>query len=63
MFPAPVKIGKRVWIGAHATVLAGVVIGDNAIVAAGAVVTKDVPANAVVAGVPAKIIKTVKENP
>ena len=63
MFPAPVKIGKRVWIGAHATVLAGVVIGDNAIVAAGAVVTKDVLANAVVAGVPAKIIKTVKENP
>ncbi len=62
MSPASVKIGKRVWIGAHATILSGVTIGDNAVVAAGAVVTKDVPDNAVVAGVPAKIIKTVKEN-
>lgn len=57
MFPAPVKIGNRVWIGAHATILSGVTIGDNSIIAAGAVVTKDVPANVVVAGVPAKIIK------
>lgn len=61
MIPAPVKIGNNVWIGAHATILAGVTIGDNAVVAAGAVVTKDVPANAVVGGVPAKIIKTIKE--
>ena len=61
MIPAPVKIGNRVWIGAHATILAGVTIGDNAVVAAGAVVTKDVPANVVVGGVPAKIIKTIKE--
>ena len=61
MFPAPVKIGNRVWIGAHATILAGVTIGDNAVVAAGAVVTKDVPSNVVVGGVPAKIIKTIKE--
>ena len=61
MFPAPVKIGNRVWIGAHVTILAGVTIGDNAVVAAGAVVTKDVPANVVVGGVPAKIIKTIKE--
>ena len=61
MFPAPVKIGNNVWIGAHATILAGVTVGDNAVVAAGAVVTKDVPANAVVGGVPAKIIKTIKE--
>lgn len=59
MLPAPIKLGKRVWIGAHATILAGVTIGDNAIVAAGAVVTKDVPANAVVGGVPAKLIKTI----
>ena len=57
MFPAPVKIGNRVWISAHATILSGVTVGDNSIVAAGAVVTKDVPANVVVAGVPAKIIK------
>ena len=57
MFPAPVKIGNGVWVGAHATILSGVTIGDNAVIAAGAVVTKDVPANAVAGGVPAKIIK------
>lgn len=54
----PIKIGKRVWIGAHATILSGVTVGDNSIIAAGAVVTKDVPANSVVGGVPAKVIKT-----
>ena len=59
MIPAPVKIGNNVWIGAHSTILAGVTIGDNAIVAAGAVVTKNVPANVVVAGVPAKIIREI----
>ncbi|MCT6903755.1 MAG: 2,3,4,5-tetrahydropyridine-2,6-dicarboxylate N-acetyltransferase, partial [Lactobacillus sp.] len=53
----PVKIGKNVLIGANAVVLEGVQVGDHAVVAAGAVVTKDVPANSVVAGVPAKIIK------
>ncbi|MCC8136155.1 MAG: sugar O-acetyltransferase [Ruminococcus sp.] len=57
--PAPIHIGKRVWIGSHATILPGVAVGDNAIVAAGAVVTKDVPANTVVGGVPAKIIKSI----
>lgn len=57
LHPAPVHIGKRVWIGANATVTPGVTIGDNAVVAAGAVVTKDVPENAVVGGVPAKVIK------
>lgn len=57
MLPAPVKIGNGVWIGAHATILAGVTIGDNAVVAAGAVVTKGVPSNSVVGGVPAKILK------
>ncbi len=57
MSAAPIKIGRGVWIGSHATVLPGVTIGDNAVVAAGAVVTKDVPAGTVVGGVPAKIIK------
>ena len=59
LHPAPIHIGKRVWIGANATVTAGVTIGDNSVVAAGAVVTKDVPANVVVGGVPARIIKEI----
>ena len=58
LFPAPIHIGKNVWIGANATVLPGVTIGDNAVIAAGAVVTKDVPENSVPAGVPAKVIRT-----
>lgn len=59
LHPAPIRIGKRVWIGANATVTQGVTIGDNSVVAAGAVVNKDVPANTIVGGVPAKIIKTI----
>ena len=53
----PVHIGNNVWIGTRATILKGVTIGDGAIIAAGAVVTKDVPANCIAAGVPAKVIK------
>lgn len=59
MIPKPVRIGNNVWIGAHATILPGVTIGENAVVAAGAVVTKDVPKNAVVAGVPATVLKVI----
>ena len=57
---APIVIGKNVWIGAHATVLPGVTIGDGAIVAAGAVVVRDVPENTVVGGVPARVIRPVR---
>ena len=53
----PVIIGKNVWIGRGAVILSGVTVGDNAIIGANSVVTKDVPANSVVAGVPAKLIK------
>jgi acetyltransferase-like isoleucine patch superfamily enzyme len=55
---SPVIIEDGVWIGMNATILKGVTIGERAIVAAGAVVTHDVPARAMVAGVPAKIIKS-----
>lgn len=53
----PVIIGDNVWIGANAIILSGVTIGNNAIVGSGAVVTKDVPENGIVAGVPAKLMK------
>ena len=56
---APIKIGSHVWIGSNATVLPGVTIGDWAVVAAGAVVTKDVPPMTVVGGVPAKVLKQI----
>ena len=55
----PVVIKQNAWIGAKATILPGVTVGKNAVVAANAVVTKDVPANTVVAGNPAKIIKKI----
>lgn len=59
MTPASIIIGKNVWIGSSATVVPGIKIGDGAIVAAGAVVTKDVEENTIVGGVPARIIKKI----
>lgn len=53
----PIRIKQNAWIGAAATILPGVTVGENAVVAAGAVVTQDVPDNTVVAGIPAKVIK------
>lgn len=61
MIPAPIHIGKHVWIGSNSTILPGVTIGDGAIVAAGAVVSKDVPENAIVGGVPATILRYLNE--
>lgn len=60
--PAPIHIGKNVWIGSHVTLLPGVSVGDNTIVAAGAVVTKDIPAMSVVGGIPAKILKIIQSD-
>ena len=59
VIPAPIHIGRDVWIGANAVILPGVTIGDGAVIAAGAVVTKDVPENTVAGGVPARVIKTI----
>ena len=59
MIPAPIVVGKKVWIGSNSTILQGVTIGVNSIVAAGSVVTKDDPANTIVGGDPAKEIKKI----
>ena len=57
----PIHIGNNVWFGAGVTVLPGITVGDNAIVGAGSVVTKDIPANAIVAGNPARLIRMIFE--
>ena len=59
LVPAPIRIGKEVWIGSNSTILPGITIGNGAIVAAGAVVTKNVPENTIVGGVPAKVIRKI----
>lgn len=59
LYPKPIIIGKNVWIGANVTITPGVKIGDNAIIGAGSVVTKDVESDTVVGGIPAKKIKDI----
>ncbi|MCO4239728.1 DapH/DapD/GlmU-related protein [Pseudarthrobacter raffinosi] len=61
MHPAPVVIGRNVWIGANATILPGVTIGDDAVVAAASVVTKDVPESAIVVGSPARVVRSLTD--
>ncbi|GEQ70128.1 hypothetical protein JCM33374_g3804 [Metschnikowia sp. JCM 33374] len=56
-YARPIYVGNNVWVGAGVTVLPGVTIGDGAVIGAGSVVTKDVPANTVVVGVPARVVK------
>ncbi|WP_303272703.1 sugar O-acetyltransferase [uncultured Alistipes sp.] len=58
-YPAPIVLGRNVWVGSNATILQGVTVGDNAVIAAGAVVTKDVEPATVVGGVPAKVIRRI----
>lgn len=58
-YSAPIVLGKNVWVGSNATILQGVTIGDNSVIGAGAVVTKDVPADSVAVGVPAKVVKAI----
>ncbi len=60
---APIHLRKNAWIGGNATLMPGVTIGENSIVAAGAVVTKDVPDNSVAAGIPAKIVRSIEWDP
>ena len=60
LHPSPVKIGKNVWIGSDCTILPGVEIGDGAVIGAGSIVTKNVPANSIAVGSPARIIKQIE---
>lgn len=62
LIPAPIKIGNDVWIGSNATILPGVTVGDGAIIAAGAVVTKNVEPKTIVSGVPAKYVRDIKQD-
>lgn len=58
-FAKPITFGNNVWIGGRAVINPGITVGDNAVIASGSIVTKDVPANTVVGGNPAKVIKTI----
>lgn len=59
LHPAPIVLGRNVWIGANATILPGVTVGDNAVIGAGSLVNTSIPANAVAVGAPAKVIRSV----
>lgn len=61
-FNIPVRIGKNVWVGAGAMILPGVTIGDNSVIGAGSVVTKDIPANCVAVGNPCRVLREIGEH-
>jgi acetyltransferase-like isoleucine patch superfamily enzyme len=61
LIPLPVVIGQNVWLGANVTVLPGVTIGNDAVIGAGSVVTKDVPALSIAVGSPARVVRTIGE--
>lgn len=61
LIPSPVVIGRNVWLGANVTVLPGVTIGDDAVVGAGSIVTRDVPARTIAVGSPARVVRTIDD--
>ncbi|QEW04297.1 sugar O-acetyltransferase [Microbacterium lushaniae] len=61
LIPSPVVIGRNVWLGANVTVLPGVTIGDDAVIGAGSVVTKDIPAASIAVGSPARVVRMISE--
>ena len=58
-YAKPIKVGNNVWIGGNVVVLPGVTIGDNVVIGAGSIVTKDIPSNSVAVGNPCKVIKEI----
>ena len=63
LIPAPVVIGRNVWLGANVTVLPGVTIGDDSVIGAGSVVTRDIPVGVVAVGSPARVVRAIGEQP
>jgi acetyltransferase-like isoleucine patch superfamily enzyme len=61
LIPSPVVIGRNVWLGANVTVLPGVTIGDDAVIGAGSIVTKDIPVGTIAVGSPARVVRTIGE--
>ncbi|WP_320824241.1 sugar O-acetyltransferase [Reinekea sp.] len=61
-FNVPIRIGNNVWIGAHTVVLPGITIGDNAVIGAGSIVTRDIPANVVAVGNPCRVLRSIGEH-
>ena len=61
-YAKPITIGNNVWIGAQCIILPGVTVGDNSVIGAGSVVTRDIPANVVAAGNPCRVLKNIEQN-